>query len=480
MNYKIFPFNFEEIDNNILIVSLVGDFIFLKKDEFKDLIEYKLDKNSDVYLLLKSKKFITDSKEGLLNAIEMTATNYRSKKGFLQDFTSLHMMVITLRCNQTCKYCQVSSQEQDAKQYDMSVETAQKVVDFIFESPSKSIKIEFQGGESTLNWKAIKESVLYAIKKNEIFQKKLEFVICTNLTTNITQYIDFIKEHNIAISSSLDGDKIIHNQYRVFKNGNGTYDKVIENIHLIRNVHNYENVDVLMTTTAFSLDKIKQIIDEYLKLNFSGIFLRAINPYGFAVQHKNDFLYDSENFVVFYKKALDYILELNKQGFYFVEYYTTLLLTRILTPFSTGFVDLQSPSGAGISGVIYDYDGNVYPADEARMLAKMGDKYFVMGNVNTHSYKEAFGSEILQKITNESCLEVMPICNQCVFNPYCGADPIRNYLETKDIMGDRLNSNFCKKNKAIFTHLFSLIRQDDEQTNDIFWSWINKKPLFLG
>lgn len=245
-------------------------------------------------------------------------------------------------------------------------------------------------------------------------------------------------------------------------------------------MHNYENVDVLMTTTAFSLDKIKQIIDEYLKLNFSGIFLRAINPYGFAVQHKNDFLYDSENFVVFYKKALDYILELNKQGFYFVEYYTTLLLTRILTPFSTGFVDLQSPSGAGISGVIYDYDGNVYPADEARMLAKMGDKYFVMGNVNTHSYKEAFGSEILQKITNESCLEVMPICNQCVFNPYCGADPIRNYLETKDIMGDRLNSNFCKKNKAIFTHLFSLIRQDDEQTNDIFWSWINKKPLFLG
>ena len=44
------------------------------------------------------------------------------------------------------------------------------------------------------------------------------------------------------------------------------------------------------------------------------------------------------------------IINLNLQGFYFQESYTTLLLARILTPFSTGFMDLQSPAGAGISG----------------------------------------------------------------------------------------------------------------------------------
>lgn len=478
MKYKIFPFNFEEIDNEILIVGLAGDFAFLSKDDFNAFIDYKLNQTSETYLLLKNKKFLADSKDGILNTIDMTATNYRAKKAFLRDFTSLHMMVITLRCNQTCKYCQVSSQEQEAKQYDMSVETAYKVIDFIFKSPSVCIKIEFQGGESTLNWQVIKQSVLYAKEKNKFHKKILDFVICTNLTTNITAHIDFIKEHNIAISSSLDGDRIVHNKYRVYKNGDSTYDKVIKNLQDIRELYKYENIDCLMTTTAFSLKNTKRIIDEYIKLNFSGIFLRAINPYGFAVQHQNDFLYKADKFVEFYKEALDYILELNKQGVYFVEHYATLLLTRILTPFSTGFVDLQSPSGAGISGVIYDYDGNVYPADEARMLAQMGDKYFVMGNVHKNSYKEVFSSDILQKIVNESCLEVMPICNQCVFSAYCGADPIRNYLETKDIMGDRLNSDFCKKNKAIFRHLFSLIKKDDEQINDIFWSWINKKPLF--
>ena len=74
---------------------------------------------------------------------------------------------------------------------------------------------------------------------------------------------------------------------------------------------------------------------------------------------------------------LNYIIELNKSGTNFIECYTTLFLSRILTPFSTGFVDLQSPSGAGISGVIYNYDGKIYPADEARMLSRMGDDYFV-------------------------------------------------------------------------------------------------------
>ena len=47
-----------------------------------------------------------------------------------------------------------------------------------------------------------------------------------------------------------------------------------------------------------------------------------------------------------------------------------------MTPFSTGFVDLQSPSGAGIAGAIYYYNGDVYPTDEARMLAEMGDQSF--------------------------------------------------------------------------------------------------------
>ena len=71
----------------------------------------------------------------------------------------------------------------------------------------------------------------------------------------------------------------------------------------------------------------------------------------------------------------------------------------------------------------------------------------------------------------------MPPCANCVFSPYCGADPVRNYVETKDIMGDRLNSSFCKKNKAIFEYLFEIICQNDAETMNIFWSWITGRNI---
>jgi radical SAM protein with 4Fe4S-binding SPASM domain len=140
-------------------------------------------------------------------------------------------------------------------------------------------------------------------------------------------------------------------------------------------------------------------------------------------------------------------------------------------------MDLQSPSGAGISGVVYDYDGDVYPSDEARMLARVGDKIFCMGNVHKSSYKDIFDGRMIHKITHNSCVETLPGCASCAFQMYCGADPIRDYNETGDIVGHRPSSEFCKKNMAIIEHLFEIIRKNDCKVMDVFWSWITNRSL---
>ena len=136
---------------------------------------------------------------------------------------------------------------------------------------------------------------------------------------------------------------------------------------------------------------------------------------------------------------------------------------------------MQSPSGAGISGTIYNYDGKVYPADEARMLSRMGNDYFCMGKVNDN-YKDVFNGKIIREIVYNSCVENMSMCSECVYQQYCGADVIRNYLETKDLQGYRLNSDFCKKNRMIFDYIFSLLKTADEELLDIFWSWATRRP----
>jgi len=473
--YQILPFKHVRFnDHELLLVNEAGDFYFISIDDFDKFIGYGLPKKNDVFLDLKSNHFLIDT--NIAEVIDLLSTKYRTRKRFLNQFTSFHMMVITYRCNHKCRYCQVSSEDSGSYRWDMSPETARRIVDYIFCSPSDEIKIEFQGGEPLLNWETVKETIEYAEQKNKKSRKALEFVVSTNLTLIDRNKLDYLKFHNVYISTSLDGPKSIHDKNRLLRTGGSSYDLFIKKLELTRNILGPDKVSALMTTTKDNLYRITDVVDEYIKLGFDGVFFRALNPYGLAA--KNESLhYPIEEFVKSFKEGLKYIIRLNLKGIRFVEYYSTLLLSRILTHFPTGFVDLQSPSGAGICGVIYDYNGDVYPSDEARMLAKMGDKRFLMGNVFKDTYYEIFHGKVMTEIVEKSCVETMPGCATCAFQIYCGADPIRNYLETKDIVGHRPTSDFCEKNKEIIKFLFEIIKDNDEDVQDVLWSWITKRDL---
>jgi His-Xaa-Ser system radical SAM maturase HxsB len=339
------------------------------------------------------------------------------------------------------------------------------------------IKIEFQGGEPLLNWEVVKHIIEYAEKLNRIASKYLEFVLCTNLTLVTEDILAYLRLHKVRISTSLDGPKPLHDLHRIKRDGNSSYDDFLRNLPLVRSVVGQDACSPLLTITRDHLPRLRSVIDEYLDKGFSGIFLRAINPYGIAKTEWTTLGYPIEDFVSAYKDAFAYILEINKSGHRFIEFYASLLLNRILTPFSTGFVDLQSPSGAGISGVIYDYNGDVFPTDESRMLARSGDLSFYLGNVHSSNYEDIFGGMRLREITRQTCLEVLPGCATCFYQLYCGSDPIRNYAESGDIIGHRPSSDFCKKNMQLFDFLFDILRANDKKTLDVFWSWITNRDI---
>lgn len=478
MNYNILPFRFERLEDKFFLSNEVGEYLYLTKSDFSDFVNHKLDITSKTYYDLKSKQIIDDS-DNKSNVIDMLATKFRTKKYFLSEFTSLHMVVTTLRCNSNCSYCQVSKKDLSSISYDMSKETAKNVVEKIFESPSTNIKIEFQGGEPLLNFEIIK----YIIEKSEwknLFKKKnLEFVICTNLTLINEKMLKWLKGHRVYISTSIDGPLDLHNKNRPHNQIENSYDLVVEKINLCRDYLGRDSVSALMTTTSHTINHFKEIIDNYIELGFDSIFLRSLNPYGFAKRNKHVLAYPMEEFITNYKKGLEYIIDINKKGKYFSEGFAIILLTRILTPFSTGFVDLQSPAGIAISGVIYDYDGDVYVSDEGRMLASSGDKTFKIGNVNSNSYKEIFYNEYLHDLIGKSVAESLPVCSTCAYLPYCGADPVRNYSEQGDVIGNRMMSEICKKNKNIIKHLLFLLEEKNKEIEKVFWSWITRTSIDL-
>jgi uncharacterized protein len=481
--YGFIPFQFEKFDqDHVLLVNLAGDHYFLPTEVFSLFIAYKISTSSDVYKTLKSKFFTFEDSRELEYAVDLLANQIRSKQRYLQDFTSLQMIEVTNYCNLKCSYCHastVSLEEVELKKADgLQTDILDNILDKIFQSPSKDIKVELQGGEPLANWKSTKYLIENAYARGLQFScRNTEIILCTNLLLINNEKLNILKKYNVQISTSLDGTEELHDKHRITSNGVGSYKTFIEKLYTTRKALGDDTVNALLTVSRDNLFRLPEVIDEYIHLGFSGVFIRALNPYGMATKNIDTLGYSVEDFVSEYIKALNYIIELNKQGTFFVDYYSSLLLSRILTPFSTGFMDLQTPAGAGISGAIYDFNGDVYPTDESRMLARVGDTRFKIGNVVSNTYDEIFNNPILKDITEKSVLYTTTSCSNCVYNAYCGSDPIRNFVESGDIVGYRPNSAFCKKNKLLFKYLLKIIQENDNDIMNVFWSWISRKNI---
>jgi len=464
--YYLLPFRFGQISGRELLVNEAGDYLVVPDGTVEKIITKQITPTDSIYKDLIANWFVSDNPLPYL--IDNYAARLRTKKAFLDSFTALHIFVLTLRCNQNCVYCQASSQEKECPvNYDMSKDAIRYAVDLMFKSPSQHITMEFQGGESTLVPHLLKYAIETAEAINKTKNKDITYVLCTNCVAISDEILELCEKYSIVISTSLDGFEKLHNTNRGKKN---SYRQTLAGIEKCRQKLGADKVSALMTTSETSLQYPKEIVDAYRDNGFHNIFIRALNPYGLAASNDNwDIYYNG--FVEFYKQTLDYIFEINKQGECFVEEFTALILRKILTPFSTGFVDLQSPAGIINSVVVYNYDGYVYASDESRMLAEFGDNTFRLGSVKD-SYESLFYGIKSQELAKIWAAEAIAGCSDCVFQVYCGADPVRNYSTQGDPYGHRPTSWFCKKHKAIIEHIFELLIDRGDEVLPIFRNWL--------
>ncbi|MEK9942839.1 MAG: radical SAM protein, partial [Gammaproteobacteria bacterium] len=269
--------------------NIAGEHLFIPEASLAPFVLHELSSRDPAYRELRAKHFLIDKKTKA--ATSLLPIKIRTRYSRLPDFTRLHMFVVSLRCEHSCPYCQVSRQSDDKLAFDMSEETALKSLRLALSSPSNEIKIEFQGGESLLNFELIKFIVQQA--KAMAGDKRVSFVIATNLAVITDEILAFCKEHAIDISTSLDGPEDLHNANRP-RPGRDSYQRTIEGIERVRNVLGVDHVSALMTTTKASLGRVRDIIDEYLANGFHNIFLRPLSPYGFAIRTRAFSGYDSE------------------------------------------------------------------------------------------------------------------------------------------------------------------------------------------
>ena len=105
--WQLLPLRFHRLDpDSILVTNLVGEHAFLTESQFLSVLDGTC---TDQRLLaeLRAKHLIQVPGERL--PAELLAIKLRTRLRRLPDSTGLHMFVVTLRCEHTCRYCQVSA-----------------------------------------------------------------------------------------------------------------------------------------------------------------------------------------------------------------------------------------------------------------------------------------------------------------------------------------------------------------------------------
>ena len=282
------------------------------------------------------------------------------------------------------------------------------------------------------------------------------------------EMLRFFQEHDVSISTSLDGNPAVHNQNRRTIAGEDTHGIVVKNITRIRQTG--ISIGAIQTTTKASLDYPKEIVQEYVKDGLTSVFIRPLTPLGYANEHWDEIGYTTDDFLKFYRKALHEIIECNKKGIYISEGHATIFLQKIIGHFSGNYMELRSPCGASTGQIAYYYDGNVYTCDEGRMLAEMGNPFFKLGNVYTDNYNTLMESRVCSAICQASVLEGLASCSDCVYQPYCGVCPVINLALDNNIYERQPNNYRCRIYKGILDTLFELLK--DKEIEEIFQSWV--------
>jgi His-Xaa-Ser system radical SAM maturase HxsB len=355
--------------------------------------------------------------------------------------------------------------------FDMPEVVAHAAVDRVFESPAKTITVEFQGGEPLLAFPTIRlvTELISARARNE--GKSVVFAITSTLHHLDDEIVAFLRNNDFQISTSLDGPADIHDTNRPVQQGSA-HERTLAGIEKLRDEVGMERLSALTTLTRRSLASAERIVDQYVSLGFRSIFLRPLSPFGFAKRSERSIGYTSSEFLAFYKRALRYILEINASGVYLEEVFASIMLKGILAPYPTTYVDLRSPSGAGFGALVYNYDGYVYASDEGRMLAETGDQSFRMGRV-TAPYADLMRSGAIELVAATGLAESLPGCADCAFVPFCGADPVVASGECGDPVGHRADSEYCRRHMGLLQHLFHLLDDADPQVVRTFTSWVN-------
>ncbi|AXT62760.1 radical SAM protein [Aquimarina sp. AD10] len=184
------------------------------------------------------------------------------------------VLKIASRCNLNCSYCymyNMGDQTYLKQPKFMALETVQNFADrlksYCENADIKYVQIVFHGGEPLLLKPDYFEKCV-TIFKNTAPALEFVFTVQTNGVTLDQDWYSIFKKNNISVGISIDGPKKYHDEYRVFHNGKGSYNKVAKAVQLGKN----NNLAGLLLVVNINIP-VKELYAEIKHLDVSSLNL---------------------------------------------------------------------------------------------------------------------------------------------------------------------------------------------------------------
>lgn len=320
------------------------------------------------------------------------------------------ILSITDDCNLQCKYCFV----QHKPKY-MNYQTCIDAINFLNNNsdPTHDKYITFFGGEPTLLWDKI---IIPCVKYVENKQLKIKFNITTNGILLNEEKIKFLKQHNIHLLISMDGDKITQDYNRPLKdNNNSSFDILNKKLSIIKQY--YPNITIRGTiypdTCQYLFENIQFFINNH-------IYNLSFFP---------------DEFSIWSLEQIEILkMELRKITLYYLKYFYN---TEILhfTPYDNMLLLLNNSEkelkiikdhkncnqcGLGTYNLAINTEGQIFTCQELTSYSIKNNPYYI-GDIY-HPIDQQKIQNIQQQFLKNNINNQKNKCHTCNYKSFCNYD----------------------------------------------------------
>ena len=289
MNVSRYNIYIDASDNQSFIYNTLTTSLVLVDNKVRHYLEENNVKFIDPSQLASLEKcgIITNSNERAIYQISHNTAKYNTVVSSFLVFT-------TYACNLVCPYCYEGPSTAEYRSSSMSLETTDKVVDFIcsqvLKDRSRAVGIVLYGGEPLLNMDCCSTLLQDVSRWCETNTIPFSATLMSNGTLLTRDMYYRIKKYLTYIHITLDGPQRFHDRTRMKRNGSGSYSDILQNLEQLKNTEEY--LQIRINIDEENMQAVGEVLTDLERIGLKGrphfyIYFSQIIPQRFCFTVSN-------------------------------------------------------------------------------------------------------------------------------------------------------------------------------------------------